>query len=381
MYYVLSIAITVLILTGCSGNTAEAPKNAQHAHVTGDSVKLTQQQRASARIRSEVPVERSLSTGLRVQGMLHVPPQYAVSITAPLGGIVRSTSVLPGSYVRKGTTLAVLEHPDFITLQQDYLTTTSSLELADLEYKRQERLAQDNVNARKAFEQAAAELRSLRVKAKALQEKLSLIGINVRTLDEKTLSRSVPVIAPIDGYVTRVHVNTGSYIAPNDPLLAIVNPDHMHIELTIFEKDVMNIKVGQTMTVTLADDPSATRKGHVHLIGKEIEADRTVVVHGHFDEADPSLIPGTSLTAIVDTDPRTGLVVPDAAIVRYEGQIYVFVDTENDGLYVRRRVETGPSAGGFTEITGATTTDLKSAKIVTNGASALLGAMVNTEEE
>ena len=47
-------------------------------------------------------------------GVLMVPPQQHATVSLTMGGIVRSTSLMPGRYVQKGEVLATLDNPEFI---------------------------------------------------------------------------------------------------------------------------------------------------------------------------------------------------------------------------------------------------------------------------
>lgn len=370
--------IALAMFTGVAACTkTDAPPTEESATVSGDTVQLTKQQAINAHMSFARAERRELTTGLRANGMVHVPPQYAYSVTAPFGGIVRTTSVLPGSRVTKGETIVVLESPEFITLQQDYLTTEALLEASEAELIRQARLAKDSVNARKKLEAASAETRSLRVKKKALAEKLALINIDVKKLDENSLSRAVRVPAPISGYVTKVNINAGTYIAPNNPIMEIVNTDHMHIELTIFERDVLKLRIDQHVTVALTDAPNVKRDAHIHLIGKDVAADRTIAVHAHLNQPDPTLIPGTTLTAVVDAEPRVAWVVPEEAVVSFEGRFFVF--TGSPTSCIRREVNVGITQDGITEILNDQPW-LLSENILVKGAPAVLGAMSNNDE-
>lgn len=372
----LSITLELLFTIAACTKT-ETPPTDMGARVSGDTVQLTPQQAANAHIVVSKAIRRELTTGLRANGMVHVPPQYAYSVTAPFGGIVRTTSVLPGSHVTKGETIVVLESPEFITLQQDYLTTIAMLEASEAELIRQSRLAKDSVNARKKLEAASANTRSMRVQRKALAEKLALINIDVKKLDENSLSRSVRVPAPISGYVTKVNINAGTYIAPNNPIMEIVNTDHMHIELTIFERDVLKLRIDQHVTVSFTDAPNIKRDAHIHLIGKDVAADRTISVHAHLNKPDPTLIPGTTLTAVIDAEPRTSWVVPEDAVVSFEGKYFVF--TGSPTTCIRREVNVGITQDGITEILNDPPW-LQTEDILVKGVPAVLGAMTNTDE-
>lgn len=375
----LVMMLLATAVVACGTDTAETTTTALGT-VRGDTVLLTPQQRQTLHV-NDAPVSmQQIATPLRVNGTVHVPPQYASSLSAPMGGTVRKIHVLPGQRVRAGEPVIGLEHRDFITLQQDYLTTESTLQAMESELTRQQRLADDNVNARKVLEQTTADVRNLRVKRKALAEQLALIDIDATKLTERSLTRMVTMRAPFSGFVTQVTARTGAFAQPNDVLVDMVDTDHMHIELTVFERDAMSIIEGQRMTVALINDKTP-RGGHVHLVGREVGADRTVVVHGHFDTVDANIRPGTALTAEIETAPRTATVVPSSAIVTWQGASWVFSTTSTPGTYVRHTVTPGATIGTMTELTGPSATALQGQRVVVQGVSGLLGVIVNPAEE
>jgi cobalt-zinc-cadmium efflux system membrane fusion protein len=378
IHNVMGLILSIALVASCSSNQDTPPDQSNAARVSGDTLMLTSQQQARVRLQFASAQQQTISRGLSVYGMVHVPPEFAYSITAPLGGIVVSTKVLPGARVSKGQLLLTLEHPDFVTLQQDYLTTVSRLEVAEAELKRQQILARDTISARKNLERAIAETATLRIQRKAISEKLALLHIDASTLNESNLSRVVRVPAPISGYVTKVSINNGMYVASNTPMIQLADTDHMHIELSVFERDVASVQVNQSVRVRLTDDPARERIGHVHLVGREVQQDRTVAVHAHLNTPDPSLIPGTTLQAVIETAPHQGWVVPESAVVRFNGKHFVF--TGSPGRLLRREVRVGLAQQGMIELLSDDQW-LASEQVVSSGASTALGAMVNTGDE
>ena len=347
------------------------------AEVCGDTVRLTSEQRSHTTLAFAAAVKAERTTALRVTGMVHVPPQYAFSITNPYGGTVTNLTALPGSSVKKGQTLLSLENPEFIRIQQDYISTGAQLQAAELEFARQSRLSTDSINARKRLEAATSDVQTLRAKYKALSEQLALVHINARTLTVGSISRSIKVPAPISGYVTSVRVNNGVFASPNTVMLELVDPSHMHIELSVYERDIQKLRVDQSVLVSLTDAPQVQREAYIHLIGKDVRPDRTVAVHAHLRHPDPTIVPGTTLTAVVQSEPRMSWVVPEHAVVQFDGKSWIF--TGSPTACVRREVQVGAIENGTAEIIGAPAW-IATEKILVQGASAVLGAMVQRGE-
>ena len=149
--------------------------------------------------------------------------------------------------VKKGEIIATIEDQQYIQLQQEYLTIKSKLNYAENEYNRQKELNQSKASSDKVFQQTEMEYKTQKISLSALAEKLRLININPENLNESILSRSINVYSSIDGFVSKVNVNIGKYVNPSDVLFELINPEDIHLNLTVFEKDLDKLSIGQKL--------------------------------------------------------------------------------------------------------------------------------------
>jgi len=91
------------------------------------------------------------------------------------------------------------------------------------------------------------EYKTQKFSVSALAEKLRLININPETLNESNLSRSINMYSSIDGFVSKVNVNIGKYVNPADILFELINPEDIHLNLKVFEKDLDKLAIGQKL--------------------------------------------------------------------------------------------------------------------------------------
>lgn len=324
---------------------------------------------------------RSLSGTIKANGVLDVPPQNLVSISAPLGGFVKWTELLQGMHVKKGQLTVTLEHPDYIQLQQDYLDSKSQLEFLEQEYIRQLDLSKENVNALKSLQLAKSNYFGTKAKVEGLRAKLKLVNINPAEIENGEIKNSVNIYSPIDGFVSEVNVNLGKHVNPTDVMFRIVDTDHVHAEAQVFEKDIPKLKIGQVARIRLTNE-TKERSAKVYLIGKEITPERTVRVHCHLEGEDSNLIPNTYFSAVIETGSNTALALPESAIANFEGKQFLFVEKDaTKHIYRLLKITTGASDNGFKEISveGEELDDLKN-KIVIKGAFELLNVLKNVEE-
>ena len=392
------LTAAIVWLSSCSSKSgaetasAETPKTEEK-----DMVDLSEDQFKTVNIQYGAVEEKNLSSVIRASGVLDVPPQQLLTVSSPYGGTLKSTDLLQGKPVAKGEVIAVLENPEFIQLQQDYLDYKSQLVYLKEELERQQELSKENVNAKKTLQKASSEYNSMMARVQGLKSKLQLININPDKINPGNISGRANIYAPISGYVTKVLVNIGKFVNANQELFEIVDTRHLHAELTIFEKDVPKLKIGQKIRFVLNNE-TKERFAEVHLIGREISAERTVRVHGHLLQEDKNLLPGMYLKGIVETGVDTTTALPDKAIVQSEGKSYIFIAAEEkkeetkpaDGKkgeaaekhipFKRIEVTTGVSENGYTEVILPEGFD-RNIKVVINGAYDLLSKMNNVEEE
>ena len=387
---VLMVAMT-LTLSSCSKDAREEVKDKQDHHDEVNIVELTEAQIKNAGLELGLVEEKQISGTIKVNGILDVPPQQLVSISAPMGGFLKTTTLLEGSRVKKGQSVATIENLDFIQMQQDYLEAKSSFEFAKADYDRQQTLAKENVNSEKTVQQAKSNYSSWLSKYNGLQEKLKLLNFNIPSIEQGNIKSSINLYSPIDGYVTEVNVNIGKYVSPTDVLFEIVDTEHLHAELIVFEKDVPKLQIDQKVRFTLANE-TVERLATVYLIGREINEDRTIQIHCHIDKEDKELLPGMYLYAMVETGGAKVAALPDEAIIDYQGKRYIFiVDESTSDNHTEEKVgtkhfkmiemETGDSELGYTEIKVADDIKLMKSQVVIKGAYALLSKIKNSEED
>jgi cobalt-zinc-cadmium efflux system membrane fusion protein len=394
LLYLLIFCVFSVLLSCNSKKVAETETEEHHDEHEEGNVELTSAQAANAGIELGKIERKQISGTIKVNGVLDVPPQQLVSISVPLGGFLKSTKLLQGSRVKKGEVIATIENLEFIQLQQDYLETKGQFELASSDFERQQQLAKENVNSQKTLQQSKSNYATWQARYAGLREKLKVINLNPETVEQGTIKSSINLYAPINGYVTEVNVNIGKFVNPTDVLFEIVDTEHLHAELTVFEKDVRQLEIGQKVRFTLANE-TKERMATVYLIGREISSDRTVRIHCHIDKEDKEMLPGMYLSALVETGGASVTALPNEAIIDYQGNKYIFISTEEthasedegngnnhheEGQHFSMlEIQTGNMELGFTEV--HLPDSLANAAIVTRGAYTLLSKMKNSEEE
>lgn len=376
MKRILTIAL-VLITAACSEKQTVA-SNEKKGAASATVLELTNEQLANGQIET-ARVQLALINGtVSLNGVIDVPPQHMVSITCPMGGYVKSIDLLPGQEVAAGQALVTLEDPAYIQLQQDYLVTKSRLQFLLQENDRQRELAATEAASQKAYQQVQSELAAEQAKLQALEQKLALIGINARQLTATNISRTVVIRSPIHGFISKVPINRGRYVTATEVLAELIDPSDLHASLTIFEKDLPAVQIGQAVAVRTLNNPQVVFPAEVLLVSKNIDDSRSGMVHCHFRKRHKELAPGMAITAVVETGKQQLPAVPESALLLSKGKYYVFV-AEAPNRFRLTEVQPGERENGLVGIS-SNNVDWLNKTVVTKGAFSLLGMLLKNEE-
>lgn len=367
--------VGLFFLYSCGNKKTEIDPQATPA--IENTTTLTDAQIKNAGIEMGKIEQKEISSILKLNGKIDVPPQNLVSISVPMGGYLKYTKLLEGMHVTKGQVLCVVEDQQYIQLQEDYLLAKAKIGYAKAEFERQKELNQSKASSDKVYQQAQAEYNSLSVMVQSYGEKLKFAGINPNNVSTKNISKSINIYSPISGYVSKVNVNTGKYVAPSDILFEIVNPSDIHLALTVFEKDINKMAIGQSVIAYNNTNPEKKYHCEIILIGKDFSEDRSTEMHCHFAKYDKTLLPGMYMNAEIKLKSQRSNVLPSEAIVNYENKNYIFIQ-KGKKLFEMKEVTTGTSENEYIEI--VSNENLKGVNIVIKGSYSLLMKMKNLEE-
>jgi len=398
--FIAAIAISIVFASCNSNKTETHGEETEHhdEHENSNTATLTAEQMKSIKIELGGIEKKQLTASLKANGILKVPNQNKANATASLGGVIKSILVQTGNTVRKGQVIATISNNSFITMQEDFLSVSSKTELAQLEFARQKELQQGNAGALKNLQSADAELKTLKARKASLQKQLELIGINTTSLTSENIQSVANITSPINGTISNVMVNIGSYVDANNPIAEIVDNSQLHLDLYVYEKDLAKLKVGQTIHFKLTNNPCKEYDADVYAISNTFEQNtKAIAVHAMVKGNKQGLIDGMSITALVSLENATVDAVPTNAIVNHEGQDYIFIVTdahkeeehhsetetaehkEEGTTFEKIPIRKGTTDVGYSEVTLLKEIPANS-KVVVNGAFFILAKMNNKGE-
>jgi cobalt-zinc-cadmium efflux system membrane fusion protein len=367
-------SLFVLLLLSCSSQDQEA--NAAKETKVNKQLKLSSKQLHTLGI--EMGSLQQINMGLSVfaNGVIDVPPQNKSYIAMPFGGYIKKINVLDGMQVQKGQILMVVEHPEVIQLQQEYLEAQGQMEYLFSDYERQRDLYEKEAGSAKSYQQAKSAYMVTKAKLSGLAMKLEMANVNMNALRNGQIERTQNIRSPFAGVITKVTANVGAFAEPKDNLLEIIDLKHAHAELTVYEKYLSFLQKEQRVKLQFVDmHTTATAK--IYLIGREISAERTVKVHCHFDKLPKDITPGSYLKAEIRAEDQQQYTLPEEAVVQQNGKDVVFI--EKAGNFFTVEIDILMTQDGRVAITSKQLALLKRSSIVVKGAYELL-AILNKEE-
>jgi Cu(I)/Ag(I) efflux system membrane fusion protein len=199
--------------------------------------------------------------------------------------------------------------------------------------------------------QAEAELVALRKLGDAAdnveraRHKLELFGISSAQADKLTAagvaSRTLPITAPISGYVARLSVVQGAFVSPESALYEIIDPSRVYVVASLPESRSREVALGQAARYLVSDSDAAGIAGKIDLIYPELDRSaRSVKLRLSLDNPEGRIAPGQFGRVELALAAEPAVAVPRDAVIDTGRGAYAFVD-EGEGHFRAAAVETG----------------------------------------
>jgi membrane fusion protein, multidrug efflux system len=376
-------ALIPLLYTACQG---DPPVSAQQTRPR-EEANTPKEPSAPKQVRvvrvAEAPLERTTAA----LGSLVAFDQATVSVKVP--GRLRSITIDLGSIVQRGQLLAQIEPQDYqLRVQQAEaavaqarvrlgLPTTGTNDNIDREQTslvKQARVLAEEARANRdrlaaLFEQGITPSAQVDTAEAAYKVALSRLedareeihnrrAVLVQRRSELEIARQqladVSVYAPFDGAIQEKRASVGEYLAAGAPLATIVRMDPLRLRAEVPEREVPNIRVGQTVRVTTEGDPHVYT-GHIARLSPTITPqNRMLMVEAEVKNTNGALRPGSFARAEIVTDDRSmSLTIPTRAIINFAGVEKIIV--VKDGKAVEKPITTRRRTTEWTEVVSGVT--------------------------
>ncbi len=358
--FLIIVFLATFFLVSCVNEKENIPENhteeKEKTHENEDKIQITKEQFQVNNMKFGHVEQKEFSKYIQTNGLIGIPPKMMASVSPVYGGYVQSINLIDGQYVKKGQVLFTMQNPDYLDLQRDYLSAKEKIRYLKEELDRQKSLFEDQISSQKVLTQVETDYNTAKAKFQSLTEKLKLIGINPELLSADNLRSVIHIRSPLSGYVSDIQIEKGEFLEPARVALKIINMDHMHVEMKIYEKDISKIHTGQKFVFYLPNNASEVYQGEIFKTGKYIDPEeRFINVHGHIEEdkKQKHLLPGMFVEVKIKTGLHKGQALPETAVLEEGDKKFVLKQIEGNEteiLLEKIAVETGIQQNGYVEI-------------------------------
>jgi Cu(I)/Ag(I) efflux system membrane fusion protein len=294
-------------------------------------VQIGEQGRRLAGVETAVAERGTLSSTTRAVGVVVADETRIRQVQTKVSGWVEKLYVnATGQPVRAGQPLLSLYSPQLLATQEEFLRARQTAE----------RFAASSLPE---VRQGGADLLA------ASRRRLELFDVPRGTIArlERTgkAERTVTLTAPASGYVTAKQVFEGQEVQPGMPLFTVTDLSHIWVEADFYQMESRALAVGQQAGITLPNDPGVRLRGRVALVYPALDP-QSHTLKARIELANPGLAlkPEMYVDVTPEMDTRTGVVVPDSAVLDTGVRQVVFV--EKGSAFEPREVRVGNRGGG-----------------------------------
>lgn len=289
-------------------------------------------------VKSVPAVVKALAKEIRTIGKVTFDETKVSHIHTKVTGYIDEVFVdYVGKLVKKGNPLFTIYSPDLVATQEEYLLALKSRNV--LKDARFPWISDGSENLLQATR------RRLQLWDVSEQEILDLEK-------EGKVKRALTIYSPVSGVVTeRAAYHHGRFVNPEMDLYTIVDLSVVWVRGQVYEYELPFVKAGQTAEVEFPYTENVPpRTGRVVYLAPFLDPQtRTAEIRLEFPNPDMSLRPDSFLNFRLRVPLRSGVVIPQDAVLDTGAQQYVFVD-KGDGYFEPRLVKVAAQAAGETLI-------------------------------
>ena len=286
-----------------------------------------------------------------------------VKILPRVTGRLKNLYVLRGDTVKKGQTVAILEHD-----QQDALIDSVRAQVAsakaDSEKAKAEmmnaktnldryaRLVKEGFSTQQQYDSIETAYTSAKASYNAALAREKQAAAELERVS--SAKADYIMVAPIDGTVLDDYsLTTGAMISPSSPLLDIADLSRLKATLKVPESKIFSVRPGMPVILRFDALPNEEFIGEVTRIDQYVDpSTRTSSVEIELDnkKTGGKLRPGMfGQASIIEREIENAVLIPENALHESENRFYVLL--EENGIARLREVSTGVRQGSMIHIT------------------------------
>ncbi|QKG80274.1 efflux RND transporter periplasmic adaptor subunit [Tenuifilum thalassicum] len=319
----ITITLFAIMFYSCSSNDSQETESS----INDDkivSVSVEQFNTMDMKIGSVKKIE--LSQDIVAQGVVEPSPNAKAYVTSPINALIKEIKVKPSEKVYKGQAIVVIDGPEVMNLQTEFIEIYNSFLLAKNSYERIEELAKSGIVSKKELLKAKGEYRTLEAKNKSYRLLLTRLGLQPDKILKGDFFGEAYLTSPIDGTVSRIESAIGKPITIEQPVAELIDTRNLLLKFYVFMNQVNAVKPGQKVEIELVGDGKKI-EGEVISVGLDANTENKAVecFASLKQTPDVKLISGMRVTAKVYTNVSNAWVLPVTALHQNGDKYFVYI--------------------------------------------------------
>lgn len=393
----LLLLLMMGIVVGFAGCASEKKKEAE-GHLS-DVIEISAAAIKNASIQTITVTEKTTSGQLQSVAEIRANENRVVHINPPIPGRVVEDRVVLGDMVKQGQVVAVLQNVEVAKVNAEFIhqlhqnevdvrQARTRLGLASKNLDREKKLLEEGISPRKDYIQAETDYQLTQSELEGLQEHavhikseakalLGAYGTHLGNVHSERINTNSSLTSPRSGVVTKKNVVAGDMVNPEETLYEVVDLNQVWLDITLYPKDIEQVKLGQRVTFISDGLPDKTFSGTInYLQPAALESSQTFVARVFLDNPGLVLKPGFLGQAVIQTEAHVPQpFIPEEALQTYGKETFVFL-VKGKGKFQKHTVELGNKVtGGYLVVNGLKAGD----KVVGKGSFTLKAEMLKSQ--
>ncbi|HEX8964105.1 MAG TPA: efflux RND transporter periplasmic adaptor subunit [Rhodocyclaceae bacterium] len=310
----------------------------------------------------------------RLPAQVIVPPSQSEVVSAPIAGVVTAVKAAYGETVKRGQVMARMQGPQLLELQREFAGARAQADVAAEQRKRDESLYADGIISRSRLAVAQATDRQANALLAEKRAALRLAGMGEPAAVGTGFSGTATVRAPLDGVVLDAAAQPGQRVEATAVLFKLGRLSPLWLEIQASAAQAAGLSLGDHVAV-----PGCPETGKLTMISPHLNpSTQSLLLRAEFSNADGCLRPFQFINARIESKETKALNawrVPNTAVVRHQGQAWLFAEAPGGYQPVPVRViEEVEQASLVGPAEGSTTTLRADLRVVVKGSATIKAA-------
>jgi cobalt-zinc-cadmium efflux system membrane fusion protein len=345
----LILLVLSITLFSCKNKPAET------IEPESDLIEITKAQFQSENMEFGEPANAVFSDVVHFTGSIIPSVQGQAQISLPVEGLILRIYCNPGQFVSKGALLFDVSGNEFVEMQREFAESAVLVKRLKTDFERVKQLNDENIGTIKELILAESAYNAENVKYNTLKIKLENIGLDIAKIEGGSFYSTYTLKAPLKGYVNSISTTIGQYIQPMQTIAEIIDAETFQLKLSVFEKDIQKLHVGQKVEFQTAGINSENYRAKLSSVGKAINQNTMAI--DCFAEIENlksvSLVGGQYVEGDIIVATDTVLALPGTAVVSVENETFVLaLEKEADDIIFLKKmpIQTGRKNSDFVEV-------------------------------